>query len=160
MWQAALNMWADHPLTGVGLKNFSSSRSYTPLSFSGGSDIEDPSGGYRRVELLTPHNLYLLILAEQGLVGIFTYGVLFLSLAMAGFKRLSKTKEPSVQRAFGLDAMGFLASQIVAWLYGDMGGPGMPLVGILLGALLWWASGKESQEKINETNETRFYATP
>jgi len=148
MWQAAWDMWVDHPLTGVGLKNFPYFRDlYTPLSFSGGSDIADPSSGFRRVELLSPHSLYLLILAEQGLFGAFAYGVLFLSLGIAGFRRLLNIEEPSVQRVFGLFTLGFLASYLASSVYGDVGGSTTVLDAVLFGGLVWLASGMKLEER-------------
>ncbi|MDP8973876.1 MAG: O-antigen ligase family protein [Actinomycetota bacterium] len=150
MWQAARGMWADHPLTGVGLKNFPHFRDvYAPLSFSGGSDIQD-SDGFRRVELLSPHNLYWLVLAEQGLVGAFAYGALFLSLGIAGFKRLPKLEESSVERVFALSSLGLLASYLISSVYGDVGGSTMVLDAVVLfGGLVWLASGTQLNEEIN-----------
>ncbi len=147
MWQAAQGMWADHPLTGVGLKNFPYFRDlHAPLSYSGGSDIADPGGGFRRVELLSPHNLYFLVLAEQGLLGTFAYGVLFLSLGIAGFRRLQKIEKSSAQRVFGLFSLGFLASYLISSTYGDVGGNTMILNTVLFGSLVWLASGMELDE--------------
>ena len=40
LWQTALAIWADHPVTGVGLKQFATYRdSRAPLSLSSGSDV-------------------------------------------------------------------------------------------------------------------------
>ncbi|MBV9454357.1 MAG: O-antigen ligase family protein [Rubrobacter sp.] len=160
MWQAARDMWVEHPLTGVGLKNFSHFRDvYTPLSFSGSSDISDLEGGFQRVALLTPHNLYYLILSEQGLVGIFAYSILFLSLGIAAFKNFSKTEEHSIQRIFALFSLGFLASYLTARVYGDVGG-GTMVLDTLFGGVLWLASGKQmSEEPDEELSETHLRTT-
>jgi O-antigen ligase len=161
MWQAARGMWFDHPFTGVGLKNFPYFRDvYTSIGFSGGSDIADPSSGFRRVELLSPHSLYWLILAEQGLVGAFAYGVLFLSLGIAGFRRLRKFKERSIERAFGLASLGFLASYLTSGIYTDVGGSTGVLEAVLLGGLVWLASGAELGEGTEQENESWVHATP
>ncbi len=154
LWRAAQNIWADHPVTGVGLKNFSRFRDvYAPLSFSGGSDVSDTGGGFRRVELLTPHNQYLLILAEQGFVGALAYGVLFLGLAIAGLRRYPKLKESPIERVFALASLGVLANYLINSVYGDIGGPTMVLTAmVVFGSLLWLASGAELREQIDETN--------
>jgi O-antigen ligase len=160
MWEAARGMWFDHPFTGVGLKNFPYFRDlYTSVSFSGGSDIADLSSGFRRVELLSPHSLYWLILAEQGLVGAFAYGVLFLSLGIAGFRRLLKIKEPSVERVFGLASLGFFASYLTSCIYTDVGGSTGVLAAVLLGGLIWLASGTELGEGTKRENESWIHVT-
>lgn len=148
MWEAARGMWADRPLTGVGLKNFPYFRdSYAPLSFSGGSDILDP-GGYRRVELLSPHSLYWLILAEQGLAGALAYGTLFLSLGVAGLRRLRGMQGTLTEKSFGLSCVGFLVVYLTHGIYGDLGGHTTLLNSVLLGGLVWLASGTEPVEEI------------
>lgn len=164
LWRASLDIWQDHSLTGVGIKNFPLYRdSYASLSLSSGSDISDPTGGYRRVELLSPHNLYLLVLAEQGLLGAFAYGALWLLIGMATIRGLLTCKArqhprptpPSVRPgravsvngsdetldvAIGLVAVGHFCRYSVDALYGDIGGPVSVLDALLLGVLLWWAS--------------------
>ncbi len=144
MWQAARSMWTDHPFTGIGIKNFPYFRDYyAPLSFSGGSDIADPEAGSRRVELLSPHSLYWLILAEQGIAGGLAYSVLFASLGIAGLRRLSRLKAGTVEHVFGLACIGFLASYVVSSIYGDLGGSPEILNSVFLGGLAWLASGTE-----------------
>lgn len=149
MWQAARSMWEEHLLTGVGLKNFPHFRDLqAPLNFSGGSDIADPGGGFRRVELLSPHSLYWLILAEQGLLGALAYGALFLSLGLAGLRRLRDMKDsPPVQRIFYLSSLGFLASFLTSSIYGEVGGSTAVLSSVFLGGLVWLASGAALNEK-------------
>ena len=72
LWQTATGMWADHPLTGVGPRGFAQHRDdYAPLNLSSGSDIQDPINGFQRQPLLSPHNMYLLALSEQGILGLF-----------------------------------------------------------------------------------------
>ena len=150
MWHAALGIWADHPLTGVGVKNFPYFRDvYIPLDFSGGSDIADPSGGFRRVALLSPHNLYLLILAEQGLVGALAFGTLLLSLGITGVRRVLNMKVFSVEKVFGLSAMGAMAAFFVNSVWGDPGGSGAVLEpAVLIGGMVWLASGVEPEEEV------------
>lgn len=150
LWQAAGEMWADHPFTGVGLKNFALFRdSYASASLSTGSDIADPSGGFRRVELLSPHSLYFLILAEQGLLGALAYGVFFLSLGFAAFYRIGNFGKTSAERVFGLFVSGFLVSYLAGSIYEDLGGSTTLLNAELFGCLLWLASGTEPDEEVS-----------
>lgn len=149
LWQASREMWADHPLTGVGLKNFPYFRdSYVPLDFSGGSDIADPGSGYRRVELLSPHSLYWLILSEQGLAGALAYGTLFLTLGVAGIRRLRAVRGAPVEKVFGLSCVAFLSCYLVSSIYGDIGGTTEMLNSVFLGGLVWFASGVELDEEV------------
>lgn len=149
MWQAARSMWTEHPLTGVGLKNFSHFRDLqAPLNFSGGSDIADLSGGFRRVEMLSPHSMYWLILAEQGLLGALAYGAFFLSLGLASFRRLKDMGDaPVVLRIFCLSSLGFLASYLTSSIYGEAGGSTVVLSSVFLGGLVWLASGATPDEE-------------
>jgi O-antigen ligase len=147
VWGAARGMWADHPITGVGPKNFVTFRdSYVPLSFSGGSDIVDPTAGYRRVELLSPHSLYWLILAEQGLVGGIAYATLFLSLCIATVGRLRKAGDSPVEKIFGFLCLGFMASFLTDSIYSDLGGSMTVFISILLGCTIWVAAGTRADE--------------
>jgi putative inorganic carbon (HCO3(-)) transporter len=68
---AAVNMWADHPLLGVGPDNFEAH--YQTYSAAIGID--------QRAEARGAHNLYLESFAELGLLGAATFlGVIWLSL--------------------------------------------------------------------------------
>lgn len=159
LWSVALDVWDDHELTGVGLRNFPLHRdSYAPLSLSSGSDISDPSSGYRRVELLSPHNLYLLILAEQGLIGAAVYLGLWAFLGFGICRRLALLHRqrrrfpilggPSggayrLNLAIGLIALGHFSGYSVAAIYGDIGGPVSLLDAVLLGVLVWWVLSRQ-----------------
>ena len=70
LWAAAGRIWADHPVAGVGVKNFPAYRdTYAGIELSSGSETDDPVNGYTRQPLLSPHDEYLLILSEQGALG-------------------------------------------------------------------------------------------
>jgi O-antigen ligase len=148
LWGASLDMWTDHPLTGVGIKNFAYFRdTYVPLSFAGSSGKYDVGGGFRYAEILSPHNMYLLVLAEQGLLGILAYLVLFLSLGVAALRRLGSLRESPTERVFGLSSLGFLASFMMWNVYSDVGGATMVLDSVILGGLVWLASGAKLAEE-------------
>jgi O-antigen ligase len=154
LWEAARGMWNDNPFTGVGIKNFAEQRdSYAPLSFSGGSDIADPESGYRRVELLSPHSLYWLLLSEQGLVGGLAFAGYFLSLGIAGVRNLPAMPANSVEKIFGLACVGFLINYLITSIYGDVGGDIEAMNAVLFGGLIWLASGAGTGEKTSEVEE-------
>ncbi|WP_240968542.1 O-antigen ligase family protein [Streptomyces sp. HNM0575] len=71
LWSAATGIWQDSPVTGVGPKNFAAQRDgHATLGLSSGSDTAGAGMQFQKEPLLSPHNMYLLVLSEQGLVGI------------------------------------------------------------------------------------------
>ncbi|GAA0697789.1 O-antigen ligase family protein [Kitasatospora atroaurantiaca] len=81
LWSTAGRIWQDHPVTGAGPKAFQQLRdSHAPLRLSSGSDAADATIGFQREPLLSPHNMYFLVLSEQGLIGMIAYAALFLTL--------------------------------------------------------------------------------
>lgn len=141
LWSAARRMLADSPITGIGIKGFQDFRdSASPLNLSTGSDVSDPTHGYRRVALLTPHDLYFLLLAEQGVLGGLAYAVLFASLLIAGWRRFRRTAPSDrLTRGIGLCALGCVVSYLMDSIYSDIGGASTVLMPIVLGIGLWWA---------------------
>jgi O-antigen ligase len=102
LWGAALDIYADHPVLGVGLNNFGEAYAQLPAVL--------PNATQRRLlhntEVLTPPhaaNQYLNILAEQGVVGIAAFA-LFAFVAVAAVYRGSRAVDPAA-RAISL-AMG------------------------------------------------------
>ena len=142
LWRTANAQWRDHPLTGVGLKNFSLFRdTYAPLSLSSGSDVQDARSGYRRVELLSPHNFYLLVLSEQGIVGALAIVIYFALLGAAAVRRARSPRSGGAERVFALAVLGILASTLAGGLWGDLiGGSTTILTSVALGGLVWAAS--------------------
>lgn len=142
MWRAAIGMWHDHPLTGVGLKNFALWRdSYAPLSLSSGSDISQSPTDFSRVELLSPHNLYLLVGSEQGWLGLSAFAGLILALGLASLRRVRAAPTGSLERVVGLFAIAYLVRYAVDNIWGDIGGPTTVASAILMGVVFWYASG-------------------
>ncbi|HEX6498410.1 MAG TPA: lipid II flippase MurJ [Micromonosporaceae bacterium] len=143
LWTAAGAMWRDHPLTGVGIKNFAEHRDrYLPVDASSTSDIGDLAGGFRRVELLSPHNLYLLVLSEQGLLGALAFGGALVALGAATVRRLYRDAPGAPERVVGVAALGLLTWFLTTSLYGEPSGPDTALVSALLGVAAWWALGR------------------
>ncbi|GGS97991.1 O-antigen ligase family protein [Nonomuraea spiralis] len=131
LWQAAAGMWRDHPVTGVGPRGFAAWRdTYAPLALSSGSDIEDEASGYRRQPLLSPHNMYLLVLSEQGLAGLAAFALL-----VGGILVRSLTG-PGRTRPAGLAAAGFMTWLVVDFAYADVGGSTSLVMSVMLGLAL------------------------
>jgi putative peptidoglycan lipid II flippase len=139
LWRTATAIWADHPVIGVGPKNFSAFRDgYAPLSISSGSDIEDATTDFQREPLLSPHNMYLLILSEQGMLGTVAFGVLFGTLAISAIRRRGRYVWPATpeNRFLDLAAPGVIVWMLVNFLYGDIGGPPSIFLAALLGLVV------------------------
>ncbi|MFF5974099.1 O-antigen ligase family protein [Streptomyces sp. NPDC012769] len=134
MWAAAGRMWRAEPLTGVGLKGFPAYRdSHASLALSSGSDTAGAGAGFARQPLLSPHNMYLLVLSEQGLIGLLALAGSWTALLVAALRR----------RRLGADcalvAIGVLSWQLIDFLYADIGGPSTVLMSVVLGLAAWWS---------------------
>lgn len=104
LWVTALDMWRARPVTGVGLKAFPEHRdTHAPLALSAGSDTDGAGASFRRQPLLSPHNMYLLVLAEQGLLGLTALTTAWAALLVLGARRAlpARTRDlrPGMQRA-------------------------------------------------------------
>ena len=153
LWSTAVDIWADHPVVGVGLKDFARFRdTYAPMSLSAGSDVDDLTAGFRRQPLLSAHNQYLMVLSEQGSVGILSFGSLLGTLTVGAFRRRpvsspAPTREPAPSREpaeestpsvdarfLDLVAPGVMTWTLIDFLYGDIGaGPTGVMLAVLLG---------------------------
>ncbi|MEU1008510.1 O-antigen ligase family protein [Streptomyces sp. NPDC005890] len=141
MWAAATDMWRDRPLTGVGLKGFPEHRDgHASLALSSGSDIAGAGAAYHRQPLLSPHNMYLLVLGEQGLTGLVCLAGSWLALLVCALRGLWRTRAAGGR---GLDcaliACGLLVWQLVDFAYADIGGPTTVLMAVCFGLVAWWA---------------------
>ncbi|GAA5203449.1 O-antigen ligase family protein [Streptomyces thinghirensis] len=144
MWAAAAGMWRERPLTGVGLKGFPEHRDgHASLALSSGSETDGAGAGYRKQPLLSPHNMYLLILAEQGLIGLLALAGSWLALLVLGLRRLRAVRRSGA--ASGTDcalvACGLLVWQLTDFAYADIGGPSTVLTAVCFGLAGWWALG-------------------
>ncbi|MEV8560279.1 O-antigen ligase family protein [Streptomyces sp. NPDC051917] len=140
MWAAATDMWREHPLTGVGLKGFPEYRDgHASLALSSGSDTEGAGAAYRKQPLLSPHNMYLLVLGEQGLIGLLCLAGGWLALLVCALRGLWRTRAAGGR---GLDcalvACGLLVWQLVDFAYADIGGPSTVLTAVCFGMAGWW----------------------
>ncbi|WP_051732777.1 O-antigen ligase family protein [Kitasatospora phosalacinea] len=125
LWATAGRIWQDHPMTGAGPKAFQQLRdSHAPLRLSSGSDAADPTIGFQREPLLSPHNMYFLVLSEQGLLGVIAYLALFLALLLGCLRRAAGP---------GLAALALLSWVLWDFLYADIGGTTTVLTSVVLG---------------------------
>ncbi|MGW4382410.1 O-antigen ligase family protein [Kitasatospora sp. NPDC004531] len=125
LWATAGRIWQDHPLTGAGPKAFQQLRdSHAPLRLSSGSDAADATIGFQREPLLSPHNMYFLVLSEQGLLGVLAYLALFLTLLLGCLRRAAGP---------GLAALALLCWVLWDFLYADIGGTTTVLTSVVLG---------------------------
>ncbi|MFF2081077.1 O-antigen ligase family protein [Kitasatospora sp. NPDC058162] len=125
LWATAGRIWQDHPVHGAGPKAFPRLRdSHAPLRLSSGSDAADSTIGFQREPLLSPHNMYFLVLSEQGLIGITAYTALFLGLLLGCLRH---------RRGTSLAALALLTWVLVDFLYADIGGTTTVLTSVVLG---------------------------
>ncbi|MFE2042706.1 O-antigen ligase family protein [Streptomyces sp. NPDC059477] len=137
MWAAAGAMWREHPVTGVGLKGFPEHRdAHASLALSAGSDTESAGEAFRRQPLLSPHNMYLLVLSEQGLLGLLALAGCWLALLACALRALFRAGPHG--RDCGLIACGLLVWQLTDFVYADIGGPATVLTAVCLGLTAWW----------------------
>nr|WP_229853185.1 O-antigen ligase family protein [Streptomyces violascens] len=140
MWSAAALMWRQSPLTGVGLKGFPDHRdANSSLALSSGSDTAGAGAAFKRQPLLSPHNMYLLVLSEQGLLGVVTLVGGWAALLVAGVRRLRLTRRQGAPMDCALIANGLLIWLLVDFFYGDIGGPSTAVTALVLGLAAWWA---------------------
>jgi O-antigen ligase len=135
LWHTAVAIWKDHPVVGVGLKDFAQYRdSYASLELSAGSDVGDRATGISREPLLSAHNQYLMVLSEQGTVGILAFGGLLATLTAGALIRRDVRLPPPGQRFLDLAAPAVMVWTLVDFAYGDIGaGPTSVLLAVVLG---------------------------
>jgi O-antigen ligase len=148
MWAAATGMWRERPLTGVGLKGFPEHRdAHASLALSSGSETDGAGAGYRRQPLLSPHNMYLLVLAEQGLIGLLALAGSWLALLVLGLRGLRRARrERGSVPDCAFVVCGLLVWQLTDFAYADIGGPSTVLTAVCFGLAAWWALGSAARE--------------
>jgi O-antigen ligase len=135
LWHAAIAIYQDHPVVGVGLKDFAEYRdSYASVELSAGSDVGDSATGVSREPLLSAHNQYLMVLSEQGTVGILAFGCLLVTLTIGSVIRRRTLLPAPEQRFLDLAAPGLMVWTLIDFAYGDIGaGPTSVLLAVVLG---------------------------
>jgi O-antigen ligase len=132
LWAAAEQMALDRPFTGVGPRGFTEHRdAYADLTLLGSSDISIGSD-FQRVALNSPHDLYLLIASEQGLVALLVYGTLF-GLLLVRSVAIAARRRSDGSTALALVAAGLLTFYLVVFVSSDLGGPGSIFISLTIG---------------------------
>lgn len=117
-------MWRTDPVTGVGLKGFPAYRdSHSSVALSSGSDTAGAGKAFQRQPLLSPHNMYLLVLSEQGIVGLLALAGSWVALLVLALRRLPGARRGHTGVDCALVAAGLLIWQLVDFGYADIGGP-------------------------------------
>lgn len=136
LWHAAIRIWETSPVVGVGLKQFPAYRdTLAPLGTSSGSD-QVGADSYVRVQLLSPHNEYLLLLSEQGVVGLGSHLLMLVVLAIRQFSRLRQPELNATDSVLRLVCIGVFTFFAISNLWGDFSGPTTMLYAVLLGVML------------------------
>jgi O-antigen ligase len=86
LWTAAGNLFLEHPILGVGPKNF--------LSLAPSILTRDEMGGE---DALDPHNVWIGMLAEQGLIGFITYAGFCWAVFALAARPLRQSLSPSIR---------------------------------------------------------------
>ncbi|MGQ0572969.1 MAG: O-antigen ligase family protein [Pseudonocardia sp.] len=147
LWATAVDIWVDHPIAGVGLKEFPRYRdSYAPLDLSSGSTVGQSGGsgaGLGQQELLSPHNQYLLVLSEQGVLGFLPFAaLLFVSTATAA---RSAWRGPRGARGLGAAIVGVSLWQLLQFVYGDLGGATSLVTSVVIGLAVWFGLERSAE---------------
>ncbi|MDJ0460252.1 O-antigen ligase family protein [Streptomyces sp. H27-C3] len=147
MWAAAASMWREQPATGVGLKGFPAHRDgHASIGLSSGSDTAGAGQAFQKQPLLSPHNMYLLVLSEQGLIGVTAFVGSWAAVLVGTVRRLALARKRRQAAAdCGLAAVGLITWQTVDFLYADIGGPSTVLAGVVLGLAAWWAFARQDE---------------
>ncbi|GGV63442.1 O-antigen ligase family protein [Streptomyces massasporeus] len=152
LWASATEIWRQHPLTGVGLKGFPEYRDgHATLALSSGSETEGAGAAYQRQPLLSPHNMYLLVLSEQGLIGLLALAGSWLALLVCGVRRVVRVRDRGPGLDCGLVACGLLVWLLTDFMYGDIGGPSTVLIAVAMGLGAWWALTGDARAKAPRT---------
>lgn len=98
LWKYAVDLFNESPIFGVGYKGFS---------------INMPPG-----ELKDTHNYYMLMICEQGLVGIILFVITLLKAFNSGWS-LFRIGQSDFSKGLGFGFMGCVITCIVANIFGD-----------------------------------------
>jgi O-antigen ligase len=120
-WEAALGMFDDHPLLGVGIGNYAAVYPAYALPH-----WDDPLGH--------AHNYYLNVLAESGLVGLGAYLVMWSAIFWAGWRAVRSTR--GLGQCIAAGAFGVMVALSVHNLFDNLFVHSMQIqVGLTLGLM-------------------------
>jgi murein biosynthesis integral membrane protein MurJ len=139
LWTAAIGIGEEHPVSGVGLKQFQNYRdSKAPIALSGGGQTDSSTNGYQVEPLLSPHNMYLLAFSEQGVPGAAVFFFLLVCVPLLSLLRCWRTRKTAdpAKLALALAATGWGLWGMIDFIYADIGGPTTVLLSVLIGIVL------------------------
>lgn len=83
--------------------------------------------------------MYLLVLAEQGLIGLLALAGGWLALLACGLRGWFRVRRSGPGLDCALVACGLLVWQLIDFVYADIGGPSTVLTAVVFGLVAWWA---------------------
>jgi O-antigen ligase len=104
--EIAAAMFSDHPVTGVGVGNFT----LVEPSYFGRAAVGVPSQAF------APHNLYLQLAAEQGIIGLATWALFFGGALFLCIRSMLDTEDDAPERLMGAGIVAGLA----AWSFASV----------------------------------------
>jgi O-antigen ligase len=114
--KAGLKIAGEFPIWGVGLNNYREHLLRYNPEWEWALQFEDYSVKQLHLRpLASPHNGFLLILAENGLVGLVTFTIFFLGITVAAVRSLRHTTGSARAVCFGLTVglIGLVLQQVV-----------------------------------------------
>jgi O-antigen ligase len=137
IWDTAWRAFLSHPWIGIGIYSFpQSSQNYARM----------PKFLFQRyVKGLSPHQTYLAMLAETGIIGALGFLYLILSVVRFAFRTIRLSPKGPIQEHALLVTAGLTYCVISmfftdAWLWGQ----GIVLLGVLLGILVGVDNGRKA----------------
>jgi O-antigen ligase len=146
IWSSAIDIYAERPLLGVGLNNFDEAYSSLPSTLS--------TGAQRRLLhqsqiLVPPHaqNLYLNVLAEEGILGFLSLIALALA-ALATIYRGCRVRDPAGRAICMAAGAGIMTLALHSLLDVTLPGPiGLPAFALLAVAAIFVARDREARRR-------------
>lgn len=134
VWKDSLGMIEDHPLSGVGASNFT-------MQY-----VAYRAQGAEAAFALRPFNYLLHIVLEKGLLGLFTYSLMFFSFLFVAYKKLMRLRGDVYRQSVIL----LFVTALVSILVRDMSESSIA-VNRGVGILLWFifAHVAQSEEEVN-----------
>jgi O-antigen ligase len=150
IWGSAVDIYSQKPLLGVGLNNFDEAYSSLPSTLS--------TGAQRRLlhqsqVLVPPHaqNLYLNVLAEEGIIGLLSLIALALG-ALATIYRGCKVRDPAGRTICMASGAGIMTLALHSLLDVTLPGPiGLPAFALLAVAAIFVTRDRPSKQAVRSS---------
>jgi hypothetical protein len=124
--------------------------------------VAGAGSSFQVVQLLTPHSLYMLLLAELGIFGILAFvGLVIALLGACGRAIRAGPRDPRMM-SFAMFCFGVMVVYAITSIYGDLGGPSTLLEQVLVGCAVWTAAHSPGRRSLVDDDEygdddDRFY---